>query len=193
MHYICNKYCIIFSTNIALYLQQKLHLICNKYCIIFGTKNAFNLQQILHRPHEAILEILLSIYLYDRLLVSFRSSLILGIIYKYTKHYKYLQTYLHTSKLLKTHMNWQKLKMPSSLKLGLNIKLFIPLGLIKIMFTCHWHFSNFFSLAQNRVTRCFCEKNCPKTMKNHPKSHPTIFLLDLLYKTVLWCFCLILC
>ncbi len=25
-------------------------------------------------------------------------------------------------------------------------------------------------------------------MKNHPKSHPTMFLLDLLYKTVLWCF-----
>jgi hypothetical protein len=25
-------------------------------------------------------------------------------------------------------------------------------------------------------------------MKNRPKSHPTMFLLDLLYKTVLWCF-----
>ncbi len=25
-------------------------------------------------------------------------------------------------------------------------------------------------------------------MKNHPKSCPTMFLLDLLYKTVLWCF-----
>jgi hypothetical protein len=25
-------------------------------------------------------------------------------------------------------------------------------------------------------------------MKNRPKSRPTMFLLDLLYKTVLWCF-----
>ena len=31
-------------------------------------------------------------------------------------------------------------------------------------------------------------KNHPKTMKNRPKSRPTMFLLDLLYKTVLWCF-----
>ncbi len=34
----------------------------------------------------------------------------------------------------------------------------------------------------------FLWKNHPKTTKNRPKSHPTIFLLDLLYKTVLWCF-----
>jgi len=34
----------------------------------------------------------------------------------------------------------------------------------------------------------FLLKNCPKTMKNRPKSRPTMFLLDLLYKTVLWCF-----
>ena len=34
----------------------------------------------------------------------------------------------------------------------------------------------------------FLWKNCPKTMKNCPKSCPTMFLLDLLYKTVLWCF-----
>jgi hypothetical protein len=34
----------------------------------------------------------------------------------------------------------------------------------------------------------FLWKNRPKTMKNCPKSRPTMFLLDLLYKTVLWCF-----
>jgi hypothetical protein len=34
----------------------------------------------------------------------------------------------------------------------------------------------------------FLLKNRPKTMKNGPKSRPTMFLLDLLYKTVLWCF-----
>ncbi len=34
----------------------------------------------------------------------------------------------------------------------------------------------------------FLLKNRPKTTKNHPKSHPTMFLLDLLYTTVLWCF-----
>ncbi len=34
----------------------------------------------------------------------------------------------------------------------------------------------------------FLLKNHPKTMKNRPKSRPTMFLLDLLYKTVLWCF-----
>ena len=34
----------------------------------------------------------------------------------------------------------------------------------------------------------FLLKNRPKTMKNRPKSRPTMFLLDLLYKTVLWCF-----
>ncbi len=34
----------------------------------------------------------------------------------------------------------------------------------------------------------FLLKNCPKTTKNRPKSRPTMFLLDLLYKTVLWCF-----
>jgi len=33
----------------------------------------------------------------------------------------------------------------------------------------------------------FLLKNRPKTMKNRPKSRPTMFLLDLLYKTVLWC------
>ncbi len=34
----------------------------------------------------------------------------------------------------------------------------------------------------------FLWKNHPKTMKNCPKSRPTMFLLDLLCKTVLWCF-----
>jgi len=34
----------------------------------------------------------------------------------------------------------------------------------------------------------FLLKNRPKTMQNRPKSHPTMFLLHLLYKTVLWCF-----
>jgi hypothetical protein len=36
-----------------------------------------------------------------RLLVNFKSSLLLTIIYKCTKHYDYLQTYLQASKLLK--------------------------------------------------------------------------------------------
>jgi hypothetical protein len=40
----------------------------------------------------------------------------------------------------------------------------------------------------NQGDQMFLLKNCPKTMKNHPKSRPTMFLLDLLYKTVLWCF-----
>jgi hypothetical protein len=34
----------------------------------------------------------------------------------------------------------------------------------------------------------FLLKNRLKTMQNCLKSRPTMFLLDLLYKTVLWCF-----
>jgi hypothetical protein len=41
---------------------------------------------------------------------------------------------------------------------------------------------------KNQGDQMFLLKNHPKTMKNCPKSCPTIFLLDLLYKTVLWCF-----
>ncbi len=43
-------------------------------------------------------------------------------------------------------------------------------------------------LIFNQGDQMFLLKNHPKTMKNRPKSCPTIFLLDLLYKTVLWCF-----
>ncbi len=43
-------------------------------------------------------------------------------------------------------------------------------------------------VTQHQGDQMFLVKNRPKTMKNHPKSHPTKFLLDLLYKTVLWCF-----
>ncbi len=43
-------------------------------------------------------------------------------------------------------------------------------------------------LHQRQGDQMFLWKNCPKTTKNHPKSRPTMFLLDLLYKTVLWCF-----
>ncbi len=42
--------------------------------------------------------------------------------------------------------------------------------------------------ACNQGDQMFLLKNCPKTMKNCPKSRQTMFLLDLLYKTVLWCF-----
>ncbi len=52
-----------------------------------------------------------------RLLVNFKSSLLLKIIYKLTKHNNYLQA----SKLLKyTCTDTKLLKMPSILKLGLN-------------------------------------------------------------------------
>ncbi len=44
------------------------------------------------------------------------------------------------------------------------------------------------TLPWNQGDQMFLLKNRPKTMKNCPKSRPTIFLLDLLYKTVLWCF-----
>ncbi len=43
-------------------------------------------------------------------------------------------------------------------------------------------------MCLTRVTRCFCFKNCLKTMQNSPKSCLTMCLIDLLYKTVLWCF-----
>ncbi len=44
------------------------------------------------------------------------------------------------------------------------------------------------NIATIQGDQMFLWKNCPNTMKNHPKSRPTMFLLDLLYKTVLWCF-----
>ncbi len=40
----------------------------------------------------------------------------------------------------------------------------------------------------NQGDQIFLRKNRQKTTKNRPKSRPTMFLLDLLYKTVLWCF-----
>jgi hypothetical protein len=49
------------------------------------------------------------------MLVSFRSSLLVAIIFKCTKHYNYLQAYLQQTQtflqalnLLKTHLNKQK-------------------------------------------------------------------------------------
>ncbi len=51
---------------------------------------------------------------------------------------------------------------------------------------CLFHQVFFMSVKQG--DQMFLLKNCPKTMKNCPKSRPTMFLLDLLYKTVLWCF-----
>ncbi len=45
-----------------------------------------------------------------RLLVTIRSSLILPIMYKYTKHYNYLQVYIH---ILQTYTNIKVIKMPS--------------------------------------------------------------------------------
>ncbi len=42
--------------------------------------------------------------------------------------------------------------------------------------------------CRDQGDQMFLLKNCPKTLKNRPKSHPTMFLLNLLYKTVLWCF-----
>ncbi len=46
----------------------------------------------------------------------------------------------------------------------------------------------FTSKGWSQGDQMFLWKNCPKTMKNCPKSRPTMCLLDLLYKTVLWCF-----
>ncbi len=47
---------------------------------------------------------------------------------------------------------------------------------------------HFMCVTYSQGDQMFLWKNCPKTMKNRPKSHPTMFLLDLQYKTVLWCF-----
>ncbi len=65
-----------------------------------------------------------------RLLVNFKSSLLLKITYICTKQYNYLQTHLHliqtnleASKLSKTQMYWHKVIkncQSHSLKLGLN-------------------------------------------------------------------------
>ncbi len=86
-----------------------------------------------------------------RLFVNFKSSLLLMIICKCTKHYNYLETHLHliltylrASKLLKAHMYRPKvIKMPSLLKLGLNEKRCIILGLMK------WrsHYTNIFQVS----------------------------------------------
>ncbi len=60
------------------------------------------------------------------------------ITYKFTRHYNYLQTHLHllqtnlqASKLLKAHMYSHILKIPSSLKLGLNLNWSLSWVLIK--------------------------------------------------------------
>jgi hypothetical protein len=63
-----------------------------------------------------------------RLLVHFKLSLLMRIIYKCTKQYSYIQTHLH---LIQTNLqasmlsknlftDTKLLKMPSSLELGLN-------------------------------------------------------------------------
>ena len=58
-----------------------------------------------------------------------------------------------------------------------------------------WTLSSNFDFYPIEITdkqgdQMFLLKNRPKTMKNRPKSKScsTMFLLDLLYKTVLWCF-----
>jgi len=76
-----------------------------------------------------------------RLLVNFKSSLLLVIIYKCTKHYNYLQTHLHliqtnlqASKLFKTHMyRHTVIKNAKLIKAWIKSKLFIDVGLMK------WH------------------------------------------------------
>ncbi len=55
-----------------------------------------------------------------------------------------------------------------------------------LSFNYWFHFGGLRGLWGRKLSNLW--KNCPKTTKNCPKSHPTMFLLDLLYKTVLWCF-----
>ncbi len=68
----------------------------------------------------------------------------------------------------------------------------------KILKGCDLYFGNLKGECLNKKCdfqgdQMFLLKNRQKTMKNSPKSRPTMFLLDLLYKTVLGVFCLILC
>ncbi len=75
----------------------------------------------------------------NRLLVNFKSSLLLMIIYKCTKHYNYLQahlhliqTYLQASNVIKSHMYRHKvIKNTKLVKAWVKLKLFIDLGLMK--------------------------------------------------------------
>jgi hypothetical protein len=76
---------------------------------------------------------------YEKLLVCFKSSLLLKIIYKCTEHYNYLETHLHViqtnlqvSKLLKSHTYRHKvIKNAKLVKVWIKLKMFIDLGLMK--------------------------------------------------------------
>jgi hypothetical protein len=66
---------------------------------------------------------------------------------------------------------------------------------VKLFWGQLYHYQHNYSqnVYEQQGDQMFLLKNRPKTMKNSPKSCPTMFLLDLLYKTVLGVFCLILC
>ncbi len=72
-----------------------------------------------------------------RVLVNFKGSLLLKIIYKCRKHYNYLQTRYITNKfasikVIKTHMyRHQVIRNAKLFKVWIKFKLFIDLGLTK--------------------------------------------------------------
>ena len=96
--------------------------------------------------------------------------------------------------------NFLSLQTDSNLKKWKNAVLWsycccLQLWLRIVIKNLSWHQLNWSSHSgeQKQGDQMFLLKNRPKTMKNSPKSRPTMFMLDLLYKTVLGVFCLILC
>jgi hypothetical protein len=87
---------------------------------------------------------LTTVCVFQSILFHFKSSSLLTIIYKCTKHYNYLQTHLHllqpnlrASKLIKTLMYRHKvIKNAKLVKARIKLKLFIDLGLMKQRSLC---------------------------------------------------------